>query len=52
MKNKNITIIKIILEKSIHLIIINIYIPPKGNEDRNKTVTDLEIYLETLYRLI
>lgn len=50
--NKNITITKIIIEKSLHLIIINVYIPPNGNEHRNKTISDLETYLDTIHKLI
>ena len=49
MKNKNITITKIIKEKSKHLIIINLYIPPNKCENREKTIEDIDTYLETIY---
>lgn len=51
MKNKNITITKIIKEKSKHLIIINLYIPPNKCENREKTIGDIDTYLETIYKV-
>jgi hypothetical protein len=51
MKNKNITITKIIKEKSKHLIIINLYIPPNKCENREKTIEDIDTYLETIYKV-
>ena len=47
-ENKNITIIKIINNTKKHIFAISLYLPPKGNENRKKTLNDFEEVLQFL----